>query len=153
MPPSRLSVRTTGLALLDAFGAEHLGGLGEAVADDPVRGGAQAGEPRLVGGVGVQRGQEPDLLQVRRVRLDQVVARHAQVAHELHLVVLEVLEAAPHQVGRLHRGEPGEVAAVDHRDPGTARRQRGGRNGAVDATAHHQYVEGSAVQAGDVAVT
>ncbi len=60
---------------------------------------------------------------------------------ESDLVVLEVLEAAPHEVRRLHRSEAREVAPIDHCDPRAARGQCGCADSAVDAAAHHQDVE------------
>ena len=80
-------------------------------------------------------GEEADLLEVRGVRLDEPISRHAEMADQWDLVVLQILKAAPHQVRRLHRGEPCEVAAIDHGNTSASRGQRRGADCTVDAAA------------------
>ena len=92
--------------------------------DRPVGGGAEAGEPRSrTATMWSSVARKRDLLDVVGVGLHQPVARAAEPEHERELVVLEVLEAAPHEVRRLLAGEAAEVAAVDQRHRrATARR-------------------------------
>ena len=138
------------LDLLEVLGVEHAWRLGAEQPDAPVRRRAERREPRPVGRGAVERREEGDLLDVVGVGLHQPVAAAAQPEDEGQLVVLEVLEAAPHEVARLLAGEPAEVAAVDERDGRPAARQRCGRDGPVDAGADDEDVEEASVDPRDV---
>ena len=141
------------LVALDGLLAQNARRARAELADGPVTECAQPREPWRVRRGLVEAGEEADLLDVVGIRLHQPVARAAQLEHERELVVLEVLEATPHQVRRLLAGERAEVAAVDECHGGATARQRRGRHGAVDAATHDQHVERSAVDASQVCVT
>ena len=138
------------LDLLELLGVEDARAAGAEQPDPPVGRGSQRREPGPVGGAAVEGGEEGDLLDVVRVRLHQPVPAAAQAEHQRELVVLEVLETAPHQVARLLAGEPTEVAAVDQGDARAATRQCRGRDRPVDAGADHEHVEQPTVDPGEV---
>ena len=119
-------------------------------ADAPIPDGAERGEPRRIWRGLVETGEEADLLDVVGVRLHQPVARPAQLEHQRQLVVLEILEPAPHQVGRLLAGEAAEVAPVHQGHLGAPTGQGSGGDGAVDAASHHQDVERAVAKTIDV---
>ena len=133
------------LGLLHLLGVEHLRGLGAEQADAPVGGRPERGEPRVVRRGVVEGREEGDLLDVVGVGPHQPVAAAAQAEHQRQLVVLEVLEATPHEVARLLAGEPAEVAAVDERHGGATAREGCGRHRPVDAGPDHEHVEEAAV--------
>ncbi len=138
------------LDLLEVLGVEDARRLGAEQPDAPVRRRAERREPRPVARGAVEGGEEGDLLDVVGVGLRQPVARPAQAEDERQLVVLEVLEAAPHQVARLLAGEAAEVPAVDEGDRRAAAGEGRGRDGAVDAGPHDEDVEETAVDPRDV---
>ena len=138
------------LDLLEVLGVEHARRLGAEQADAPVGRRPERREPRPVGRGAVERREEGDLLDVVGVGLHQPVAAAAQAEHQGQLVVLEVLEAAPHQVARLLAGEAAEVTPVDERDGRAPTRQGCGRDGPVDAGADDEDVEESSVDPRDV---
>ncbi len=126
---------------------------GAEAADGPVGGGTERREPRRVGRRVVQRGQEGELGDVVRIGLHQPVAGPAELVDEHELVVLQVLEAAPHQVGRLLAGERREVAAFHQRHGGATAGQRRCHHGTVDATTDDEHVERPAPQPVNACVT
>ena len=89
------------LGRFDLVGRVDLRSFGTELPDPPIRRRAETGEPRRVRRRRPERGEEPDLFHVVGVRLHEAVPGSAEPEHERQLVVLEVLEAAPHQVGRL----------------------------------------------------
>ena len=146
----RCVVSMTGSTSSSCSASNTCGRLRAEQADAPVGGRPERREPRPVRRGAVERRQEGDLLDVVGVGLHQPVAGTGQAEDEGQLVVLEVLEAAPHQVGRLLAGEAAEVAAVDERDGRAATRERCGRDGAVDAGADDEHVEQATVDPRDV---
>ena len=141
MPPRTDVVSITGSSARIRSRAQQPRATGPEPADRPVGRGAERGEPRRVGRRLVERGEERQLGDVVGVGLHQPVPGLAQLAHEQELVVLEVLEAAPHEVRRLLAGERGEVAAVDERHRRAPAGQRRRRHGTVDAAADDEHVE------------
>ena len=144
-------VSMTGSSAFSSLGVEHARAARAEQADGPV--GAWHRGRRTTAGrarVAVERGEEGDLLDVVGVGLHQPVARAAEPEHERQLVVLEVLEAAPHEVRRLLAREAAEVAAVDERHRRAAARERRRRDRPVDAGADDEHVEQAAVDPRDV---
>ena len=139
--------------LFDRLGAVQLGWPGAELADAPVGGGAEGSEPWRVGRAVVQCGQKRQLGHVVGVGLHQPVAALTQLVHQRQLVIFQVLEPAPHQVGALLAGLGAEVGSVDQGDRGTPPGQRGGRDRPVDSAAHDGHVDHPVAQSVDVGVS
>ena len=141
------------LLALDLVRRQQPGWLGAELSDDPVAERTDPGEPGLVRRRLVECCVEPDLTNVGRIRLHQSIARPAQLEHEPQLVVLQVLEAAPHQVRRRLAGETGEVTPVDQCDRRASSGQGCGGHRTIDAAADDQCVEMLVAKALEVTIT
>ncbi len=130
----------------DALGAERSGRVGLERADPPVRERTDGRQPRRERRRPPHGREEPDLGDVRRIGPHQPIAALAELADQQELVVLEVLEPAPDEVRRFLAGLAGEIASIDQGHLRAAGGQRSRGDGAVDAAADDEHVEGPAVE-------
>ena len=94
-----------------------------------------------------ERVQEPHgLHEVRGDALQQQSAFDERFAHEPEVELLEVADAAVHELRRAARGAAGPVALLDEADAQAAGRGIQCRTGSDDAAADHEDVEFLAAQ-------
>ena len=66
----------------------------------------------------IERRQKAYFGHVSRIGLDEPIARHTQFTHQQKLVVFQVFEPTPHQVGGFLAGKSGEISSLHQTDFG-----------------------------------